>query len=203
MKRLILLSITLLGITGFISCNTKKTSPEPITSDTLTTKRAGIPADSVLNTSFSANDERFLQFEMIVDQSLSATWKLFSTEDGMKRWAAPVVKVHLAVGGTIQTHYDNTANIGDAGTISLGIINYIPNEMITYKVELNEVFPKACREQDQNLQEIIRLEPVGETQTRIMATMIGWGSGKEWDQTYSFFEKGNQWSYEQLLRKSK
>ncbi len=33
--------------------------------------------------------------------------------------------------------------------------------------------------------------------------MIGWGKGKEWDETYSFFEKGNKWSYQQLLKRLK
>ncbi len=53
---------------------------------------------------------------------------------------APVVKLDLNMGGTAQTNYSKNAKIGDKGTITLGIINYIPNEMLTYKITLNEVF---------------------------------------------------------------
>jgi hypothetical protein len=30
--------------------------------------------------------------------------------------------------------------------------------------------------------------------------MIGWGTGKEWDDVYNFFAKGNTWSDKQLIK---
>ena len=30
--------------------------------------------------------------------------------------------------------------------------------------------------------------------------MIGWGTGKEWDDAYVFFAKGNKWTYEELIK---
>jgi len=29
--------------------------------------------------------------------------------------------------------------------------------------------------------------------------MVGWGVGKDWDETYQFFAKGNKWTYQQLV----
>jgi len=202
MKRLILLFTTL----GLIGCNQERSTDAPVGDDGKAgsiAKVTDLKSDSVVNTSFTDNSERFLRFEMVVDKPVKETWKLFSTAEGMKTWAAPVVKMDLRVGGVVQTNYDSTAKIGDKGTITLPIANYIPNEMITFKVELNDVFSKKCREEDQNLQEVILLEPVGENQTKIISTMSGWGEGKEWDKTYSFFQEGNKWSYEQLIKKIK
>jgi hypothetical protein len=31
--------------------------------------------------------------------------------------------------------------------------------------------------------------------------MAGWGEGPEWDKVYGFFEKGNQWTLQQLVKK--
>jgi hypothetical protein len=28
--------------------------------------------------------------------------------------------------------------------------------------------------------------------------MIGWAGGPEWDKTYNFFVKGNEWNYEEM-----
>jgi hypothetical protein len=30
--------------------------------------------------------------------------------------------------------------------------------------------------------------------------MIGWGKGVDWDKTYTFFEKGNIWTYKELTK---
>ena len=33
--------------------------------------------------------------------------------------------------------------------------------------------------------------------------MIGWGNGSDWDKTYNFFVKGNEWTYQELLKNCK
>ena len=30
--------------------------------------------------------------------------------------------------------------------------------------------------------------------------MVGWGQGSYWDKTYTFFEKGNEWTYIEFLK---
>jgi uncharacterized protein YndB with AHSA1/START domain len=157
---------------------------------------------NVINKSFvSENGERFLRLELVVDASIEEVWEAFTTEEGIKTWMTPVVKLDFRIGGSALTNYNKDAKPGDEGTITLGIINYIPYEMLTYKVTLTSVFPEKCRNEDENLQEIIQFKPVKKNKTKIISTMVGWGEGKDWDQTYSFFEKGNKWSYEELLKR--
>ncbi len=168
------------------------------------TGKSNVFSDSIINRSFvSPNGERFLRFEMEVDTPITAVWKAIATEEGVKTWMAPVAKFDLKIGGTVQTNYYPNAKIGDAGTITLGIINYIPNELLIYKITLNDVFPEKCRKEDKNLQEIIQLKPLTGNKTKVISTMVGWGAGKEWDETYTFFEKGNKWSYQQLIKRFK
>lgn len=161
-------------------------------------------SDSIMNRSFvSENGEKFLRYEMEIDTPVTEVWEAIATEEGMKTWMVPVAKLDLKTGGTVQTNYNTNAKIGDEGTITLGIINYIPEEMLIYKIMLNDEFPEKCRKEDKNLQEIIQLKPLANNKTKVISTMVGWGVGKEWDQTYSFFEKGNKWSYEQLIKRFK
>jgi uncharacterized protein YndB with AHSA1/START domain len=158
----------------------------------------------IMNKSFvSSNGERFLRLQLTVNAPIDKVWKAFATEEGMKTWMTPVVKADFRIGGSVKTNYDKNAKIEDKGTITLGIINYIPDKLITYKVSLTDTFPEKCREEDQNLQEIVQFHSLSKNNTKIVSTMIGWGKGKEWDDTYSFFEKGNKWSYEHLIRRFK
>ena len=129
--------------------------------------------------------------------------KVIATDEGIKKWLAPVAILDLRMGGTLKTNYNETAKIGDKGTITLGIVSYIPSEMLTYKIMLNELFAEKCRKEDGNLQHIIQLKPLGKNKTKIISTMVGWGQGTEWDEVYSFFEKGNKWTFQKLLRSFK
>jgi uncharacterized protein YndB with AHSA1/START domain len=158
-------------------------------------------SQSVINSSYiTSSGERVLRFETIINKPKLEAWKLFSTVEGLKIWIAPVVSLDLRVGGEILTYYDSTKTISDPETIHLPIINYLEGEMITLKVILNNVFPDKARREDKNLQEIIQLFDEGKNKTKIVSSMVGWGTGEEWDTTYKFFERGNEWTYKELIK---
>jgi uncharacterized protein YndB with AHSA1/START domain len=145
--------------------------------------------------------EKVLRFEMTMPVDAKRVWRAFSDPEDMKGWIAPVIQLDLRIGGTLLTNYEKTAKITDASTIRLSIINYLEGELMTYKVELkNNVFPKKVQDEDQNLQEIIQIFDLGGGKTRLVSSMIGWGAGKEWDDAYAFFAKGNKWTYEELIK---
>ena len=148
----------------------------------------------------TASKERVLRIESIVPATPREVWQAFATEEGLKKWVAPVVALDLRIGGSLSTHYDKNASIGSPGTIRLGIVNYLEGEMMTYKVHLNGSFSPKARAEDQNLQEIVQLTPWTNGTTKVISSMVGWGAGKEWDDTYNFFARGNAWSYEQLVK---
>jgi uncharacterized protein YndB with AHSA1/START domain len=139
----------------------------------------------------AASGPRTLRQEIVVPAPPAEVWKAFATVDGVRKWVAPVVELDLRPGGKMLTHYDAKASIGNPGTIRLGIVSVVERELITYKVNLTERFPARARNEDQNLQQVVQLLPVEGGKTRVVFTMIGWGSGAEWDETYAFFEKGN------------
>ncbi len=158
-------------------------------------------SNQVQNNSFTTSTgEKMLRFELILDTLLKAVWDAFTTEEGIVGWEAAKAKLDLKVGGTLLTHYDKNANPGDKGTIVTNIPTYIPMELFIFKVNLNENFPEKCRNEDKNLQEVVQFTSISKNKTRITSTMIGWGTGEEWDKVYNFFEKGNKWTYEKLVK---
>src|SRR6185312_2250804 len=155
----------------------------------------------VTNTSYVTQyGEKVLQYSIVVPADIPETWKLFTTDKGLKRWIAPVAKIDMRIGGSIRTNYDESKTIDDTTSIKLDIINYIEYEMLTLKVNLNNSFPQQAKNEDKNLQEIIRFVKAGDNRTKIISTMVGWGQGTHWDKAYSFFEKGNKWTFTEMLK---
>jgi Activator of Hsp90 ATPase homolog 1-like protein len=156
-------------------------------------------AQEIKNTSYiTQTGERVLRLEMTVPLDRAKAWELFTIDSEIKKWMAPSAHIELKTGGYIVTNYDTTKSLSDPSSIRLGIINYIENEMLTLKVKLNNNFSSRVQNEDGNLQEIIQLKDAGNGNTNIISSMIGWGTGPDWDKTYSFFEKGNTWTYEQM-----
>ncbi|MGN6615691.1 MAG: SRPBCC domain-containing protein [Ilyomonas sp.] len=155
----------------------------------------------VENTSYTtAFGEKVLQLSIIVPAEKTQVWKLFTTEEGLKKWIAPVVKLNMKTGGFIRTNYDKTKTADDSSSIQLGIINYIENELMTLKVNLNDNFAPDVKADDKNLQEILQFVEMGNGKTKIISTMVGWGNTDNWNKTYAFFEKGNDWTYKEILK---
>ena len=154
---------------------------------------------TVKNTSYkTSSGEKVLRLELTLPIDKKAAWKLFTVDKELQKWIAPVVFVELKTGGYMLTNYDKNQSLRDSSTIELGIINYLENELITLKVNLNDNFPASVQKEDENLQELIQFVEIEKGKTKIISSMIGWGKGSDWDKTYDFFVKGNTWTYEEL-----
>ena len=158
-------------------------------------------SQKVINTSYiNESGEKVLQLEITLPLTTEAAWKLFTEDEKLQKWIAPLAHIELRSGGYIVTNYDSSKSLSDSSSIRLPILSFIENELIILKVNLNDHFPVSARNTDQNLQEVIQFKKAGEDHTHIISSMIGWGKGDDWDKTYLFFEKGNTWTFEELIK---
>jgi Activator of Hsp90 ATPase homolog 1-like protein len=155
---------------------------------------------SVKNTSYkNESGEKVLRLETILPMGISAVWQLFTTDEMLKTWLAPVAHIELKTGGYILTNYDSTKTLTDKSSINSTIINFLTNEMLTLKINLNNNFPRSVIDADGNLQHIIQLFKIDSKHTKIVSSMVGFGEGPDWDKTYDFFLKGNDWTFKELV----
>lgn len=160
-----------------------------------------VRSQTVMNTSYiNQSGEKILRLEIDLPIDLTTAWKLFTTGEKLKKWIAPLAHIELKSGGYIITNYDSTKELSDSSSIKLPILSYIDYELLVLKVNLNDQFAGSVRESDKNLQEIIQFKMVDNRHTKIISSMIGWGNGSDWDKTYNFFVKGNEWTYKELLK---
>ena len=158
-------------------------------------------SQTLKNTSYiNASGEKVLRLEINLPVDVTTAWKLFTSDDKLKKWIAPLAHIELRSGGYIVTNYDSTKDLSDSSSIKLPIASFIDNELLVLKVILNDHFPKSVRDEDENLQEIIQFKKIDNNHTKIISSMIGWGTGNDWDKAYNFFVKGNEWTYKELLK---
>ncbi|MHA4739460.1 SRPBCC domain-containing protein [Dyadobacter sp. MSC1_007] len=160
-----------------------------------------VNGQDVKNTSYtSVPGEKVLRLEFVLPLSQTEAWRYFSEDEKLKQWIAPVVHMNLKAGGKLVTNYDKSKPLTDSSSISIDVINYLDNELLTLKVNLNGNFTKKTQDEDDNLQEVIQLFPIDGGHTKVVSSMIGWGQGADWDKIYSFFVKGNIYTYEELIK---
>ncbi len=163
-----------------------------------------VHSQTLKNTSYKNQaGEKVLRLECTLSIGFTETWKLFTTDEKLQKWIAPLAHIELKSGGYILTNYDKSKSLSDSSSIKLPIISFIDNEILVLKVILNDNFVKIVRESDANLQEVIQFIKVDNKHTKIVSSMLGWGTGVDWDKTYDFFVKGNEWTYQELLKNYK
>lgn len=160
-------------------------------------------AKKVKNTSFvSPSGERVLRQQVMVNATLEDVWKAVTTADGLESFMAPVVFVELKTGGRFESNYRIGSKLGDPGTIRNTVLNYVPMEMFSIKVNLTEGFPKGPREAG-TLFAVLTFKDLGKKRVKVTESMLGWGTGQDWDKTYKFFDWGNAYTLGQLYRRFK
>lgn len=142
----------------------------------------------VTNTSYVTQyGEKVLQLSIVVPTNADEVWKLFTTDEGLKKWIAPVAKIDMKTGGSIRTNYDPSKTVDDTTSIRLDIINYIEDEMLTLKVNLNNSFAADAKKEDKNLQEILKFVKLDKNKTKIVSTI-----GKSGDIDHPFPVQADQ-----------
>ena len=161
-------------------------------------------SQTLKNTSYkNQSGEKVLRLECTLPIGLTEAWKLFTTDEKLAKWIAPLAHIELKSGGYIITNYDKSKSLSDSSSIRLPITSYLDNELLVLKVILNGNFLKSVRDSDDNLQEIIQFFKVDNDHTKIVSSMTGWGNGADWDKAYDFFVAGNEWTYRELLKNYK
>jgi uncharacterized protein YndB with AHSA1/START domain len=142
--------------------------------------------------------ELMLTQTISINASIDVLWKAYTDPEEWKKWVTPVVEMDFKINGTIKSHYDSTATIGDKGTIVTHILNYIPKKQITMQAELSENFPDFMKGEEKNLYSIVAFEKLNESQTELTLYGIGYKNEKQWRDLLKFFIQGNEMTLNNL-----
>jgi len=142
--------------------------------------------------------ELILYQSVKINAPVSKVWAAYTTSVGYSSWAASKANIDLRVGGTIKSIYSDDKSIGEEGTITLNIINYVPEKVLTLRAELSSKWPKFMQEDADNLMNIIVFESIGEKQTLINSYGSGYRDIPEYLEIIKFFIPANEFLLNKL-----
>ena len=156
--------------------------------------------DRITSVVDSSNAENIvLKQSFIVNVPLDSVWNAYTTKDGWESWATAIADVDFKVNGVIKTNYNKAGEIGDSTTITLHIINFIPERMLTLQAELTKNFPAFMKEDEKDLFNMILFEEISPTKTKVISYGIGYKKNEKYMSLMKFFIQGNAQSYLNLI----
>lgn len=144
--------------------------------------------------------ELILTQEITIDASVDRIWKAYTDPEEWKKWVTPVVAMDFRINGTIRSHYNPNAAIGDKGTITIHILNYIPLKQITMQAEIADNFPDFMKGQEKNLYSIVDFQRLGHTRTKVTLYGMGYRNETRWRDLLKFFVQGNEMTLNNLKK---
>jgi uncharacterized protein YndB with AHSA1/START domain len=140
-----------------------------------------------------------LEQTFVVHVPVDSVWNAFTTEEGWTGWATAQAEIDLKVNGTVRTHYDINGKLGDESSVTLHIINYVPNKLLTLQAEITSNFPGFMKEDEKDLFNTLVFEEITPTDTRVTSYGIGYKRNNKYRALMKFFIQGNEQSYMNLI----
>ncbi len=136
----------------------------------------------------------------IVKAPPAQVWDAWTTDAGLRSWLAPLADIDLRVDGLMRTNYNVKATLGDGGTIENRILSFEPQRMLSIKVQKAPQgfpFPNAVK----SMWTVVYFQPTADGSTEVRAVGLGFSEEAESSRMREFFQKGNDYTIEQLRKR--
>jgi uncharacterized protein YndB with AHSA1/START domain/predicted enzyme related to lactoylglutathione lyase len=133
-----------------------------------------------------------MQKKRIIHLSLESVWTLWTTHDGLKSFFGSDNKVELRIGGAYEIYFSMQSPEGLRGSEDCKILSYLPNEMLSFSWNVPPEF-EALRQAKEKNWVVVTFKTIGESQTEVALTHLGWQDTAEWQAVHAYFDKA--WDY--------
>ncbi len=130
--------------------------------------------------------ERAIDKEVVVPASAEQVWAAWTTREGITSFFAPDARIEPRVGGAFEIYINPFAEPGQKGADDMRFMALQPPRMLSFTWNAPPSLPEA---RAQRTFVVVRLQPVGERETRVTLHHTGWGDGGEWDKAYAYFDR--------------
>jgi uncharacterized protein YndB with AHSA1/START domain len=134
----------------------------------------------------------------VVKAPVSEVWKVFSTADGFKKLGSALCEIDFRIGGLIRSHYNPKGTLGDEGTIQNEILSYEPERMIAFRIQKPPKGFPFVEETWKQTWSVATLTDMGNGQTHLRLTGMGYPATEDGAKMRKFFEDGNGWVLKHL-----
>jgi len=130
------------------------------------------------------NSYKSIEKEVTIDASLEDVWRAWTTEGGVVTFFAPKANLEFKIGGMYEILFDLNEPIGKQGSEGAKILSYLPYKMLSFNWNAPPEFGLL---RDERTIVVLLFDKVGDVETNVHLSHIGWGDGDEWDKLYEYF----------------
>jgi uncharacterized protein YndB with AHSA1/START domain len=140
-----------------------------------------------------------LEVSAVVPAPVSKVWWALTSSDGMKAWAVSQADLPLKVGAIWRTKYGKEGALGDEGTIFNELLSYDPERMYSIRIQKPpKGFPFMSSYRD--MITVVYLKPITKDQTEVTLRAHGFKDDEESKKLRSFFEAGDRYTLDELVK---
>lgn len=136
----------------------------------------------------AAAGERMIVKAVEVDAPRAYVWTLWTTSEGVTRFAPQQAEIELALGGKYEWYFMAAAPAGQRGSEGCTVLSYIAPEMLAFSWNAPPSIPEI-RNSGQRTQVVVQLSESAAGKTRVTLTQHGFGEGEAWDRYYAYFDR--------------
>ena len=129
---------------------------------------------------------RAIDKEVVVAATPDEVWEAWTTRAGIVSFFAPDAEIDPSVGGAFHIYINPLAPPGSKGADDMRFMALQRPKMLSFDWNAPPSFPEI---RAQRTFVVVRIEPVGDKQTRVTLHHTGWGDGGDWDKTYAYFDR--------------
>jgi uncharacterized protein YndB with AHSA1/START domain len=132
--------------------------------------------------------------ETTVKAPVRDVFEQLTTTTGIERALNLPALVDLRIGGPYHIFFDTKADTGNQGSEGSQILSYVPNRMLSFSWNAP---PRFAEERKYRTWVVITFDPIGENQTFVRLTHLGFGKGPKWAE----FKQWSDASWAGLLKR--
>ena len=148
---------------------------------------------------FAQTGQQRAVYETEVDAPVEEVWKAFTTGDGLKAWMAPIVDIHLTVGGKMRANYQKDGSLDDDNTIENTILSYDPPRMLSLKATKypkNFPFVEAAKK----TWSVFYFSKLSPTRTKVTVVGLGYTEDEQSQKMRAFFAGSNRYVLDKMKK---
>jgi uncharacterized protein YndB with AHSA1/START domain/acetylornithine deacetylase/succinyl-diaminopimelate desuccinylase-like protein len=130
--------------------------------------------------------DKVINKEALVRAPVAEVWAAWTTSSGIQSFFAPEAIVDPKPEGAFRLHFNPYAPPGSKGADDMRFLALQKERMLSFTWNAPPHLPEARL---QRTVVVIRMESLGNEETRVRLSHVGWGEGGEWDKAYDYFDR--------------
>ncbi|MBT3318133.1 MAG: SRPBCC domain-containing protein [Clostridia bacterium] len=123
-----------------------------------------------------------------IEKSLNEVWWAWTTHEGLFTFFGADNKIELKPGGVFEIYFLMDNPYGLRGSEGCKVLSFLPQKMLSFSWNAPPQFPDI-RSDEYKTWVVVEFEQVGESETRVTLTHLGWPESKEWNKVYDYFDE--------------